>query len=155
MTCIRSLTICLGDSKTAVLFLERLAETPQGSVFVPLILCLCKKEKRQESVRALSTGATHQPSLGVYPPPTSQANPTSQMQHSPVNHMRATVCVRAHACVCVCVFKCPLLPQSLHGWIVAAAQLPASGSSAGSPSLHSLPALRRFCRGCQSQPACS
>lgn len=46
----------------------------------------------------------HTPSSNFFfPPPTPQANPTSQTQHSPIKHM----------CVCVCV--CPL--PSVSPWL--------------------------------------
>lgn len=89
-------------------------------------------------------------------PPLPSLKPTPPHKHNtPPSNICVYVFVCVCACECVCMCKCPLLPQSLHGWVVAAAQLPATGSSSGSPSLHSLPALKHFCCGCQSQPAFS
>lgn len=68
------------------------------------------------------------------------------------SHFTSTTHTPTHLHICVCVSASILFPQSLHGWIVAAAQLPATGWSSSSPSLYSLPSLRSSFLGNQSQP---
>lgn len=117
-------------------------------------LCSCHKHimgaERGEKWVWSQLEATLSFNISPHPPPPQTffffpSHPSSQPHLT-----NTTLPHQTYVYVCVCASV--LSPQSLHGWIVAAARLPATGSSSGSPSLHTLSSLRCSSRGYHGQP---
>lgn len=119
--CVQSLTILHDDSQGEMLSLDKLQDTLQEPVLMRqahIMSChnirtevqngcdLSLKQLLKMWQNTFSQLFSSHPSRTVsFFPPTPQANPTSQTQHSPIKHV----------CVWLCVWECP--PPSVSPWL--------------------------------------
>lgn len=126
MTCVQSLALVHGDSWGGYIVFE------QAWGYIRRDRPLWTHRRWKTGVIS-TAGGCHARSCNISPPhPHSSFFPLPPLKPAPL-HKRNTplnICV----CVCMCACAIVLFPQSLHGWVVAAAPLPATGSSSGSPS---------------------